>query len=104
MFGYVDALKDDYRLILVDMRGHGQSDKPTDPQLMTPKSQVADIVAVLDELGIDKAHFFGYSLGTLNGWALAKYAPERFHSFIIGGDGPAADDGSVWAGLAALCK
>ena len=28
MFGYVNALKDDYQLILVDMRGHGQSDKP----------------------------------------------------------------------------
>jgi pimeloyl-ACP methyl ester carboxylesterase len=30
-FGYVDALKRDYRLILVDARGHGQSDKPHDP-------------------------------------------------------------------------
>ena len=31
LFGYVDALKDTYRLILIDARGHGQSDKPHDP-------------------------------------------------------------------------
>lgn len=88
VFGYVDALKEDYRLILIDARGHGQSDKPHDPAAYVLEKQAADIVAVLDELGVDKAHYFGYSMGGTLGWALAKYAPERLSSLIIGGEAP----------------
>ena len=88
VFGYVDALKQDYRLILIDARGHGQSDKPHDPAAYVLEKQAADIVAVLDELGVDKAHYFGYSMGGTLGWALAKYAPERVSSLIIGGEAP----------------
>jgi pimeloyl-ACP methyl ester carboxylesterase len=72
MFGYVDALKDDYQLILVDMRGHGQSDKPADPAAYAAETQVGDIVTILDELGIDKAHFYGYSLGARLGWTMCR--------------------------------
>lgn len=97
IFGYVDALKDDYRLILVDMRGHGQSDKPHDPAVYGAETQVSDIIAVLDELGIDKTNYFGYSLGGRLGWALATYAPERFNSLIIGGHIPTIWDDSAWA-------
>ena len=86
--GHVKALKDDYRLILVDARGHGRSDKPHDPQAYRMALWAADIVAVLDDLGIDKAHFHGYSMGARIGFAIAKYAPERFHSLILGGQHP----------------
>jgi len=92
IYGYVDALKDEYRLILVDMRGHGKSDKPHESEAFKAEIQASDVIAVLDQLGIEKAHYYGWSLGGTLGWALAKYAPERFHSFIIGGDGPAAKD------------
>lgn len=94
LFGYVDALKDDYRLILIDMRGHGQSDKPLDPQAYAPEIQVKDVTMVLDALDVDRAHYFGYSLGAALGWALADSAPERFLSFVLGGDGPGAYDAS----------
>lgn len=86
--GYVDALKDTHRLILVDARGHGLSDKPHDPADYVLEKQVEDIVAVLDKLGIDKTHYFGYSMGGKLGWALAKYAPDRLISVIIGGGTP----------------
>lgn len=94
LFGYVDALKANYRLILIDARGHGQSDKPHDPGAYALEKQVGDIVAVLDKLGVDKANYFGYSNGGTLGWALAKYAPDRLASLIIGGDAPEGHDDS----------
>lgn len=94
VFGYVDALKDNYRLILIDARGHGQSNKPHDPVAYVLEKQAADIVAVLDELDVDKAHYFGYSMGGTLGWALAKYAPDRLSSLIIGGEAPEDFDAS----------
>ena len=87
-YGYVDGLKDDYHLILVDSRGHGGSDKPHDPRQYDLEERVGDIVAVLDALNVDKAHFFGYSMGGLMGFNIAKSAPERFHTLIIGGMHP----------------
>jgi pimeloyl-ACP methyl ester carboxylesterase len=86
--GYVDSLKKSFRLILIDLRGHGGSDKPHDPEAYKLESLVADVIAVMDALGISKTHFLGYSLGGRMAFALAKYAPERFRSFIIGGQSP----------------
>lgn len=68
-----------------DIHGHGGSDKPHDPEAYKLKSLVTDVVAVMNEIKVRKAHFLGYSLGGRIGFALAKYAPKRFHSFIIGG-------------------
>lgn len=85
---YVATLKDDYRLILVDARGHGDSDKPYDPEAYQLELMVSDIVAVLDHLGVAKAHYMGYSSGGLTGFGLARFAPQRFYSLIIGGMHP----------------
>lgn len=90
--GYVSALKNDYQLILLDARGHGASDKPRNPDAYDLKKRVEDIVAVLDELGIAKSHYFGYSMGGWIGFGVAQYAPERFKSLIIGGQHPYAQD------------
>ena len=84
-FGYVEPLRNDYRLILIDTRGHGASDKPHDPEAYRLPLLAADVVAVLDDLDISKAHYLGYSMGGFIGYGIAKYAPERFHSLIIGG-------------------
>lgn len=83
--GYVDGLKQDYRLILVDARGHGQSDKPHEPQAYELKTRVNDILAVMDDAGVDRAHYMGFSLGGRIGFGIAMNALERFHSLIIGG-------------------
>jgi len=88
--GYVHALQHDYQLILIDARGHGASDKPHDPEAYALQWRAGDIVAVLDQLHIAKAHFFGYSMGGWIGFGLAQYAPERFHALIIGGSHPYA--------------
>lgn len=84
VFGYVEALKNDYQLILVDARGHGKSDKPHEPESYELEILVDDIVAVLDELDIRKAHYYGYSMGGRISYGIARYAPERFHSLING--------------------
>jgi pimeloyl-ACP methyl ester carboxylesterase len=86
--GYVTPLKQDYRLILIDARGHGASDKPHDPAAYTLQQQAADVVAVLDALAIPTAHFFGYSMGGRIGFALAKYVPTRFPTLIMSGASP----------------
>lgn len=86
--GYVDALKQAHQLLIVDGRGHGASDKPHDRAAYTPQLQASDVVAVLDEAGIERADFLGYSMGGHIGFALAKYAPNRIASFTLGGYGP----------------
>jgi pimeloyl-ACP methyl ester carboxylesterase len=86
--GYERPLKKDYQLILMDVRGHGASDKPHNPESYKLELLVSDVVAVLDDLSINKAHFFGYSMGGWIGFGIAKYAPERFKSLIIGGTHP----------------
>jgi pimeloyl-ACP methyl ester carboxylesterase len=90
--GYVDALKDDCQLILIDARGHGTSDKPHEPEAYSFQNVTADVVAVLDDLTVSKTHYFGFSMGGKNGFALAAYAPERLHSLIVLGIGASAQD------------
>ena len=83
--GTVAALRPKYRLVLIDARGHGQSDKPHDPQSHTHKKIVSDIVAVLDDLGMKTAAYWGYSRGGRYGFALARHALDRVACFVIGG-------------------
>ena len=64
--GYVAELRSRYRLILVDARGHGLSDKPHDGPSYALPSRVADVVTVLDAMDIERAHFWGYSMGGLS--------------------------------------
>jgi pimeloyl-ACP methyl ester carboxylesterase len=62
-FGWVRALKDRHHLILVDARGHGRSDKPHDPDARRKIPQAMDHVAILDDVGAERAHFLGFSMG-----------------------------------------
>jgi pimeloyl-ACP methyl ester carboxylesterase len=86
--GYVDALKRDRRLILIDARGHGLSDKPHDPAAYTNEAHVADVLAVLDAEGIERTDYLGFSMGGWIGFGLAIAAPERLHSIVITGSHP----------------
>jgi pimeloyl-ACP methyl ester carboxylesterase len=85
--GFVDALKRDNTLVLFDARGHGQSDKPHDPAAYGI-NMVRDVIAVLDDLKIDRTNYFGYSMGAGVGFRAAVSYPERFSSLILGGWSP----------------
>jgi pimeloyl-ACP methyl ester carboxylesterase len=90
--GYVDAFKANHQVILPDSRGHGQSDKPHDSNCYDLALRSSDVLAVLDELGVRKIDYFGYSLGGWIGFDLAIHAPERFGSFIFVGSHPYAEN------------
>lgn len=86
--GYVEQLEKWFQLILIDGRGFGDSDKPHDAAHYQPQLIASDTIAVLDTLGIEKTHCFGYSMGGRHAFALMQYYPEYFESFIIGGAHP----------------
>lgn len=74
------ALKDRYRILRFDMRGHGASGTPTPPYTM---AQLAgDVLALWHALEIDRSHFVGLSLGGMIGIHLAARRPEKFRCLI----------------------
>lgn len=90
-YGYVDRLMDQYKLILIDARGHGKSEKVYDPVAYDGKPMVDDVIAVLDQAGIAQTHYWGFSMGGYMGFGLAKYYPHRLLSLILGGASPYID-------------
>ncbi|HDZ18924.1 hypothetical protein LCGC14_1444830 [marine sediment metagenome] len=81
---WIDVLKGENRLILMDCRGHGKSDKPLDPKHYGPK-MVDDIVNLLEHLSIEKANFFGYSMGSRLTLNVLLQHPYLVNSAILGG-------------------
>lgn len=98
--GYTAGLRDDYRLILIDARGHGLSDKPHDPAVFDRRLQAADVVAVLDDLAIPQAHFWGHSLGGNIALTLGRYHPQCVSSLVITGYSPFAAEAEETAEMA----
>ena len=86
--GYVDALAGKFRLIVPDMIGHGESEKPQDPAAYGPVNMAADVLAILDAEGIGQAHVWGYSMGANVSETLAVTAPDRVRSLTLGGFPP----------------
>jgi len=66
-----------HRVIAPDLRGLGESDKPEAVEEYAIARSVADMVAVLDALGIERAGVVGHDWGAVVAWALTAMAPER---------------------------
>jgi pimeloyl-ACP methyl ester carboxylesterase len=94
--GCVGSLKAHYQIILIDARGHGRSDKPRDVASYALPLRVSDVVAVLDDLGIQRTHYWGYSMGGWIGFGMAKHAASRVQSLILGGAHPYAESAEVF--------
>jgi pimeloyl-ACP methyl ester carboxylesterase len=82
------AIREDFRLIFADHRGQGRSDKPHAMASYELTTRVADAVAVLDALEIERAHYIGFSLGARLGFAIGEHAPERLLTLVLCGNQP----------------
>jgi len=83
--GYVDRLAAKHRVLTVDPLGHGRSDKPHEADAYRAPSVAADLIAVLDAAGLDRAALWGYSRGAgLAGMAAIEF-PRRLTALILGG-------------------
>jgi pimeloyl-ACP methyl ester carboxylesterase len=90
-FGFSAALRQRYRVVMFDALGHGHSDKPHEIAAYSQPQRCRDALAVLDALDIERAHFFGYSLGGWVGYSLVRHAPQRLSSLILGAAHPYED-------------
>lgn len=88
--GWLEALSHDYRVIALDLRGHGQSGKPHDPQSYGVE-MVNDVLRLMDHLKLAHAHVVGYSLGGILALKLTEVAPARLFSVVVGGAGAVRD-------------
>jgi pimeloyl-ACP methyl ester carboxylesterase len=97
--GQIEALSRDYTLVLWDMRGHGQSDYPDDPTAYSEALTVADMAALLDQVGATSAIVGGLSLGGYMSLAFYRAHPERVRALLIIDTGPGfkkADARDAW--------
>jgi pimeloyl-ACP methyl ester carboxylesterase len=84
--GTIRALAAHYRVIALDVRGHGDSDKP-DREDAYGIEMAEDVVRLLDHLKIEKAHIVGYSMGGMIAMKVTTAHPERVSSLTLGGMG-----------------
>jgi pimeloyl-ACP methyl ester carboxylesterase len=86
--GQVEALSKHHKLVLWDMRGHGQSDYPDDASAYSEALTVADMAALLDQVGASSAIVGGLSLGGYMSLAFYRAHPERVRALLIIDTGP----------------
>jgi len=86
--GQAAAFADRYRVITWDMRGHGQSGDPADPALYSQALTVADMAAVLDACGVERAIIGGLSLGGVMSLAFHLAHPRRVRALLLCDTGP----------------
>lgn len=104
----IPALAQDYRVIRYDTRGHGGSVVVSRP---TSIAELADdALAILDDLGVARAHFVGLSMGGMIGQWLLRFAPERLDKVVLCNTAAMMGPPDLWnariraarAGMAAL--
>lgn len=86
-----DWLKGSRRIIMVNLRGRGDSEYAKDSATYNPKTYVADVVKLMDEIALSKAVFFGTSLGGVITMIMASWHPERVAGAMLNDIGPDVD-------------
>src|SRR5580692_11711070 len=76
-----------YRVVALDLRGHGQSDKPHDPAAYGGAALLGDVTGLMDHLGLGRVDLMGYSMGARLALQTAMNHPDRVANLIVGGIG-----------------
>jgi pimeloyl-ACP methyl ester carboxylesterase len=87
-FAWVPHLSRDWRVVRLDLRGHGSSQVPPTDRPLLLERLVTDVVELLDHLGCETAHIVGNSAGGYLGQQLAMTRPERVRSLSLFGSTP----------------
>ena len=78
---FVEPLSEHFRLVLMDLRGHGHSENQA--STLEIEQLVADVIGLVDYLDIDQIHIAGYSLGGYIGLMLALHQPRRVPTLLM---------------------
>jgi 3-oxoadipate enol-lactonase len=85
-----------FRVVRYDQRGHGKSGAPKTPYTLERLGK--DVVAILDGLKIERAHFCGLSMGGFTGMWLGRLAPKRIDKLILSNTAAKIGDPIIWNG------
>jgi pimeloyl-ACP methyl ester carboxylesterase len=102
----METLGSENRVIAVDLRGHGGSDKPHHAGSYGLE-MLRDVLRLMDHLEIGRAHVVGYSMGGTLALKLLEFAPERLLTVVLGGADWINDEESAhpkWVPIAALME
>ena len=91
-FHQMRALRQYFRVIAYDLRGHGETDAPADATDYSAAHLSRDLVGLLDALRIERTAIVGFSLGGGPALALAASRPERVSRLVLADVGAGADD------------
>jgi pimeloyl-ACP methyl ester carboxylesterase len=72
-----------YRAIAPDLRGRGKSERPIQVEDYRLTTIVADVAAIMDTLGVERAHVIGHDWGAATAWLFASLKPERVDRLIV---------------------
>lgn len=86
------------RVVALDLRGHGESGKPHEPQAYGRERLVGDVLALIDHLDLEAVDLFGYSMGARAALGVAVAAPQKVANLILGGVGGRALEPSAGMG------
>ncbi|WP_341940872.1 alpha/beta hydrolase [Microbacterium sp. LWH10-1.2] len=80
-----DLTRAGYRVLALDQRGHGLSEKPHEPGDYGIRTLATDVETVMDAYLVDDAYYLGYSLGARVGWEVIRDLPQRIGRGVLGG-------------------
>lgn len=82
-----------YRAIAPDLRGRGKSERPENVESYRLTNIVADVAAIMDALGVERAHVIGHDFGAATAWLFASLIPQRVDRLIVASVGHPATRG-----------
>src|SRR5262249_1638429 len=80
---HVPALSREHTVVVFDHRGHGASDKPTDPSAYSLERMAADTLQVAEGVGFERFRLLGHSMGGMISRKVVIEEPDRIAAFIM---------------------